>query len=101
MICFNGVLVTSETDKSALIKLVPEGKKPAPISVLPNGVDLNYFQPNKSVHRDSETIVFSGKMSYHANISMAKYLVEEVMPRVGSVDRKRNWLLLEKIRLPK
>ncbi len=80
--CFNRVLVTSETDKSALIKLVPEGKKPAPISVLPNGVDLNYFQPNESVHRDSETIVFSGKMSYHANISMAKYLVEEVMPRV-------------------
>ena len=37
---------------------------------------------NAEVQRDAETIVFSGKMSYHANISMAKYLVEEIMPRI-------------------
>jgi glycosyltransferase involved in cell wall biosynthesis len=69
-------------DKNALTKLVPDGKEPAPISVLPNGVDLDYFTPNTAVPRDPETIVFSGKMSYHANISMVKYLVGEVMPRV-------------------
>jgi glycosyltransferase involved in cell wall biosynthesis len=69
-------------DKNALTKLVPDGKEPAPISVLPNGVDLDYFTPNDAIQRDPETIVFSGKMSYHANISMVKYLVGEVMPRV-------------------
>jgi len=79
---FDRVLVTSMTDKNALIKLIMNGGEPAPITVLPNGVDLGYFQPNNSVQRDSQTMVFSGKMSYHANISMVKYLVSEVMPRV-------------------
>jgi glycosyltransferase involved in cell wall biosynthesis len=34
------------------------------------------------VQKDPETLVFSGKMSYHANISMVKYLVREIMPRI-------------------
>lgn len=79
---FDHVLITSETDKNALLKLVPKGRSPAPISVLPNGVDLDYFQPNPSVRREPYTLVFSGKMSYHANVSMVKFLVAEVMPRI-------------------
>lgn len=83
LVCrFSRVLVTSATDKNALAKLVPNGRKSVQISVLPNGVDLDYFTPNESVQRDPQTIVFSGKMSYHANISMVKYLVGDVMPRV-------------------
>jgi len=86
LICsFDQVLVTSTTDKNALLELAPKDKRPSPISVLPNGVDLDYFQPNPDIQRDEETIVFSGKMSYHANISMVKYLVDEVMPRVWKV----------------
>ena len=79
---FDHVLITSETDKNALLKLVFNGKNPAPVSVLPNGVDLDYFYPNPSVEREVDTIVFSGKMSYHANVSMVKYLVAQVMPRI-------------------
>lgn len=79
---FDHVLITSETDKHAILGLVPNGKSPAPISVLPNGVDLEYFQPNPSIRREPDTIVFSGKMSYHANVSMVKYLVTEVMPKI-------------------
>ena len=86
LICnFDHVLVTSATDKNALLELTPNGRKPSPISVLPNGVDLDYFHPNSNVQRGSATIVFSGKMSYHANISMVKYLVSEIMPRVWKV----------------
>ena len=79
---FDHVLVTSETDKKALLDLVPSDSKPAPISVLPNGVDLDFFHPNPEVQQDEETLVFSGKMSYHANVSMVKFLVAEIMPRV-------------------
>jgi len=79
---FDHVLVTSVTDKDALLRLVPAGKRSAPISVLSNGVDLNYFQPDRTVQREPETIVFSGKMSYHANISMMKYFVAEIMPKI-------------------
>lgn len=51
------------------------------IRVLPNGVDLEYFAPPGGP-RDKETIVFTGKMSYHANVTAALYLLDEVMPRV-------------------
>ena len=82
---FDHVLVTAPSDRNALLGLVPLGKSPSEISVLPNGVDLEYFHPHTEIQRDAETIVFSGKMSYHANISMAKYLVEGIMPRVWKV----------------
>lgn len=79
---FNHVLVTSETDRNALLELTPPGSKTSPIIVLPNGVDLEYFRPNPDAQKESDTLVFSGKMSYHANISMVKYLVREIMPKV-------------------
>jgi glycosyltransferase involved in cell wall biosynthesis len=83
LICnFDHSLVTSSADKDALIGLTPKGKQSAPMSVLPNGVDLDYFQTNSEVQREAETLVFSGKMSYHANIAMVKFLVTEIMPRV-------------------
>ena len=79
---FDHILVTSEMDKNALLELASSHARLAPISVLSNGVDLKYFHPNTEVQRDTETLVLSGKMSYHANISMAKFLVAEIMPRV-------------------
>lgn len=82
---FDHTLVAAPTDRNALLGLVPPGKSPSEISVLPNGVDLEYFHPSAEFQRDPATIIFSGKMSYHANISMAKYLVEEIMPRIWKI----------------
>jgi glycosyltransferase involved in cell wall biosynthesis len=79
---FDHVLVTSETDRNALLQLTCPPAAVAPISVLPNGVDLEFFHPRRDVQREAQTLVFSGKMSYHANISMVKYLAAEIMPRV-------------------
>lgn len=79
---FDHVLVTSPLDKKALLSLAKNGVEPAPISVLPNGVDQDFFHPNPDIDREVETLIFSGKMSYHANISMARYLVSEIMPRI-------------------
>ena len=79
---FDHVLVTSPSDRNALLGLVPVHKSPSEISILPNGVDLEYFHPSAEFQREPETIIFSGKMSYHANISMVQYLVEEIMPRI-------------------
>jgi glycosyltransferase involved in cell wall biosynthesis len=79
---FDHVLVTSSIDRAALLALRQNGVRPAPISVLSNGVDQDFFHPNPAIARERETLVFSGKMSYHANISMVKYLVNEIMPRI-------------------
>ena len=82
---FDHILVTSSIDKTALLRLAGNGVEPAPISVLSNGVDQDFFHPNPDVDREPETLIFSGKMSYHANISMVRYLVTEIMPRIWRV----------------
>lgn len=77
---FECVLVTSPTDQRVLNHLA--GNADTPIIVLPNGVDLNYFQPAAREIRERETIVLSGKMSYHANVTMVLHFLEEILPRI-------------------
>jgi sugar transferase (PEP-CTERM/EpsH1 system associated) len=76
-------LVTSPEDRDALQHLVQRWGDPtaARIVVLPNGVDLAHFAPQE-VPRQSDRIIFSGKMSYHANVAAALYLGQEIMPWV-------------------
>ena len=80
---FSRVLVTSSIDKDAFLGDSPQRKQGA-ISVIPNGVDLEYFKPDPAIEREPATLIVSGKMSYHANVNMAKFLVNEIMPRVWS-----------------
>lgn len=83
---FQHILVSSKVDKEAFINLKGADTLQTTallIQVLPNGVDLEYFQP-AALPRTSETVLFSGKLSYHANISAARFLVEGVMPLVWS-----------------
>jgi glycosyltransferase involved in cell wall biosynthesis len=79
---FDQVLVTSPSDQKALIDLVPAGKPSPNLNVLRNGVDLGYFYPNDAVPREPASIVISGKMSYHANITMTMKFVQQIMPLV-------------------
>lgn len=94
---FDQVLVTSKIDQQALATLaqrhsitntgIPTDKMPI---VLPGGVDLGdpgYADTEgtttyESTDRAPATLVFSGKMSYHANVAAALYLAEEIMPLI-------------------
>lgn len=81
---FERVLVTSPVDRQALIDLAAacDGRDhSARVIALSNGVDLEYFTPAAGA-REPATIVFTGKMSYHANLTAALYLIEQVMPLV-------------------
>jgi len=84
------ILITSERDRQAMIELSraavkretgPDKEPGAGIHVLPNGVDLRYFQPMR-LERRRFNLVFSGKMSYHANVATALYLYQQIMPLV-------------------
>jgi sugar transferase (PEP-CTERM/EpsH1 system associated) len=85
---FDQVLVTSQADRKALETLATQYTTPGSsegedgtIRVLPNGVDLEYFAPSRE-NREIATLVLSGKMSYHANVTAALHLVNDIMPRV-------------------
>jgi len=77
---FDCTLVTSPVDAQALQSLAG-GHANGRVVVLPNGVDLDYFRPS-DMDCDPATILFSGKMSYHANAAAALYLAREIMPRI-------------------
>lgn len=76
---FERTLVTSPVDRQAFERLGGPAVAER-ISVLPNGVDLDYFRP--SVDHEPATVLFSGKLSYHANASAASFLVREILPRI-------------------
>jgi len=115
---FRQVLVTSERERQALLKVVgdpvgspaasrepaglvgspplrgpeviPVGRattpgpvqpKVAEITVLPHGIDREYYRPYAGP-RLLGTLVFSGKMSFHANVAGVLHLIERILPRV-------------------
>ncbi|HZS78087.1 MAG TPA: glycosyltransferase [Ktedonobacteraceae bacterium] len=77
------VLLTSERDRQAMLTMLETGEqnRDEHISVLPNGVDLDYFRP-LAVERKPFNLVFSGKMNYHPNVATVLYLYEQVMPLI-------------------
>jgi glycosyltransferase involved in cell wall biosynthesis len=92
---FDRVLVTSENDRKHLINLQNQisshsQKRFPDISVIANGVDLEYFSPCSS-EVDSDIIIFTGKLSYHANFTAALYLVEKIMPIIWD---QKPWVVL-------
>ena len=79
---FDRVLVTSQADKKALLSLNRTNSHTRSVHVIQNGVDLKYFSPNDSQPREQNSLIVSGKMSYHANITMVHNLVHDIMPRI-------------------
>jgi len=100
---FDRVLVTSESDRRGLLNLeerylkrrgsaAPASSKDR-IAVVPNGVDLDYFSPSEEV-REPQTIVFTGKMSYHANITAVGCFVQNVMPKIwAELPKAKLWVV--------
>jgi sugar transferase (PEP-CTERM/EpsH1 system associated) len=84
---YGQIVITSRKDKEALEELarrypLRQGK-PAPITVVANGVDLEYFQPTLfDVPRDEKTLIFTGKMSYHANVASVVFFARDILPLI-------------------
>ena len=82
---FDNIILTSPRDEEAFLELLAKSEtlpSRAKFTVLPNGVDLDYFQPDPMQVRDPCTAVVSGKMSYHANVTMVLHLVNSIMPLI-------------------
>ena len=51
------------------------------ITVVPNGIDLAYFQPRPAAEKTCD-LLFCGNMGYHPNVDAAGWLAEEILPLV-------------------
>lgn len=87
---YNALTIISETDADA----IPH-KRSGEIRIVPNGVDFDYFK--RSVEGTGSEprydVVFCGNMSYAPNVNAAKYLVDEVMPKVWTKRPKTTLLI--------
>jgi glycosyltransferase involved in cell wall biosynthesis len=77
---FERSLVSSNRDAEAFTQLAG-GERPGRVVSVPNGVDLDYFHPVQSCP-EPETVLFSGKISYHANEAAVLQLAQRIMPLV-------------------
>jgi sugar transferase (PEP-CTERM/EpsH1 system associated) len=75
------VAAVSEADRLALRQLMPD----LPVSVVPNGVDLEFYRPGVVPPLPGlapYALLFTGKMDYRPNVDAVLWFVEAVLPRV-------------------
>jgi glycosyltransferase involved in cell wall biosynthesis len=78
---YAAVLVSSDADRRSLQELRP-AHDGARLQVVAHGVDLGYFRPVPNGDRSSDTLVFVGRLGYHANRRALQRLLFEIMPLV-------------------
>src|SRR5580700_5330061 len=71
------VLTVSETDRDAFAAFLD----PAKLTVIPTGVDVNYFQP-MPVAELADSLVFTGSMDWLPNEDGILYFVDAILPLI-------------------
>jgi sugar transferase (PEP-CTERM/EpsH1 system associated) len=76
---FDACSVISPRERDALAGYVRK-----PVHVIPNGVDLEYFRPQRPPGQGHHPrrLVFTGNMSYKPNVDAVRHLAAEILPRV-------------------
>ncbi len=74
---FDGITVMSMEDKKKLLALNPDFN----VSVVPNGVDTDYFLPLNHP-RTNRKLVFVGGSSHYPNVDALSYFCENIFPLV-------------------
>jgi glycosyltransferase involved in cell wall biosynthesis len=73
---FDRVTMVSSLDREYLLSINSD----IPVSVVPMGVDLEYFQPNSV--GDEPNLLFTGIMQYFPNADAVQYFHREIFPLV-------------------
>ena len=72
----DAVLAVSEDDAAAIRSLGGT----APVFVVPNGVDTEYYRPNPSQSPRPATLLFTGTMDFRPNVDAVRWFVADVLP---------------------
>jgi glycosyltransferase involved in cell wall biosynthesis len=76
---FTAHLTVSDLDRDRLLSLIPEAR----VAVIPNGVDLDFFQPAPPDRPFvPHSIVFAGGLSWYPNRKAVDWLLSEILPRL-------------------
>ncbi|MFQ3566939.1 MAG: glycosyltransferase [Aggregatilineales bacterium] len=87
---YAATVVVSEPDRAELLK----ANSALEVRVIPNGVDLAYFQPAYPEKREPATLLFTGNFEYPPNIDAALHLATTILPAVQArIPSARLWLV--------
>jgi len=84
-------VVNSETDARYLIRA---GMPAAKIRTIPNGVDTNYFKPNRDVTEDPDLLLFTGSFAYDLNVEGVSHFLEHTWPLVRQSNANARLMLI-------
>jgi glycosyltransferase involved in cell wall biosynthesis len=74
---FEHLITVSDLDRDFFAESVPASR----ISVLPTGVDLEYFRPSSEPEKRTK-LVFTGSMDWLANEDAILYFAEKILPHI-------------------
>lgn len=84
--------VAVSEDDAALIRETLDGTEQT--EVVDNGVDTEYFQPQRDVDRDPHRIVFLGSLDWRPNQDGARLLIESIFPKVKAAEPRATLALV-------
>ena len=87
---FDKVLLISEHDLNAI-----EQKKPLDnVFFSPHGVDYKFYEPDKKVEKQKNTLIFTGNMNYAPNTDAIQYFYTEIFPRIQKeIPHAKLWIV--------
>jgi polysaccharide biosynthesis protein PslH len=88
---FDRTIAVSEPDKAALEKIA---QPKAPIAVIPNGIDLSYFEPGYEAIEQTDNLVFTGTMDFRPNVDAVTWFVREVWPIIQQAKPHARFLIV-------
>jgi sugar transferase (PEP-CTERM/EpsH1 system associated) len=87
---FERVLLISPYDLAA----IEQGHTLHNVFFSPHGVDYDYFAPDTSAVKESDSIIFTGNMQYAPNADAVLYFYNEIFPHVRQRIPKVKWYVV-------
>lgn len=75
---FERIVLATGNETRLLKAFAPDARA----ATIPNGVDLDFFQPLNLTRTPHPTLVFTGQMDYFANVDGVTHFSREILPRL-------------------
>ena len=74
----DATILVSPKDAEVISRLCSNAR----IKVIPNGVDVSYFSPEKKAHVVENSVIFHGHMSYPPNVDAVLFFYKSILPLI-------------------
>ncbi len=88
----DAIVMTSERELAAMKNILPHNF----IEVVPNGVDIDYFNEDSPEQEQEGSLVFTGSMEYYPNIEAVLFFARKCWPLIREAMPGATWQIVGK-----